>query len=104
VLFDLVPYTPPADDHGASPLPPAPPTAVSSWIRGVFRYGDGEERIRSVAGQTLAHHRDADIERFTAYLMESGRLFPEGRAVLTELLGIGAYDGTEIHLSHHSVE
>src|SRR4051794_25692394 len=96
-LFDISGYARPADDNPTqSPQRPArtsaravsaAPSHVSYWIRGVFRFGSGEERTRTVEGHTMSDRRDADITQFAAYLSESGWLFPEGRGVMLELLG-----------------
>jgi hypothetical protein len=105
-LFDLAGYARP--DEVAPPVrrvaieqkPQAfTPTPVPYWIRGVFRFGSDEERTRTVTGQALSNRRDADIATFVDYLRAEGWLFPEGRAVMVELLGIGAEDGGTILLS-----
>src|SRR4051794_15532136 len=104
-LFDLAPLARDGPSEcvvrrAAKPPEPAlPPYPIPYWIRGVFRYKDGEERTRTVEGQAMSHRRDDDIAKFVAHLGESGWLFPDGRAVLVAVLGVGAHDGGTILLS-----
>jgi hypothetical protein len=106
-LFDLAGYQRPDEQHSArSPRRSTEqhpqsfaPTPVPYWIRGVFRFASGEERTRSVTGQAMSDRRDADIATFIDHLREEGWLFPEGRAVMVNLLGIGAEDGGAIFLT-----
>ncbi len=72
--------------------------SVSSWIRGVFRFGDGTERTRTVEGVGTSARLAEDTARFAAHLRASGWLFPEGRGLLVETLGIAAHDGGLIAL------
>ena len=103
-LFDLAPLVHGAPEERAmrrpaKPPEPAPlPYPIPYWIRGVFRFGNGEERTRTVAGQAMSSRRNADIVQFVIYLREEGWLFPEGRAVMVQLLGIGGEDGGAIFL------
>ncbi len=73
--------------------------SVSSWIRGVFRFGDGTERTRTVEGMGMSAQLAEDAARFADHLRASGWLFPEGRGLLVETLGIAAHDGGLIVLS-----
>jgi hypothetical protein len=81
------------------PPPPATPIPVSYKVRGVFRWGDGAERTRTVEGHSLRHRLDADIRLLADHLMRDGWQFPEGRAVMVEFLGVWADDGTQILVS-----
>ncbi len=112
-LFDIEAVPPPckvsvkADRGGHKDTGPIRATAMPSvsvayWIRGVFRFGDGKERTRTVDGVGMRMQLSEDATRFVAYLGESGWLFPEGRAVLVETLGIAADDGGIIILSTES--
>jgi hypothetical protein len=47
---------------------------VSYWIRGVSRFRTGEERTHTVEGRSMSNQRDADMNRFAAYLMSDGWL------------------------------
>ncbi len=74
------------------------PTPVDYWVRGVFRHGDAQ-MTRTVRAVGMRTRLDADRERFIDHLKTEGWLFPEGRAVLTELLGVGAADAVTMTLS-----
>jgi hypothetical protein len=103
-LFDLAPLVHDAPEERAVRRPTKPPEAalppypIPYWIRGVFRFGNGHESTRTVAGQAMSNRRNANIVTFVDYLREEGWLFPEGRAVMVELLGIGGEDGGAIFL------
>jgi hypothetical protein len=104
-LFDLAPLMRDDPNERAvrrtvkSPEPALLPYPIPNWIRGNFRYTSGAERTRTVEGQALSHRRDSDIERFIGYLRENGWQFPDGRAVLVAVFGVGAHDGGTILLS-----
>jgi len=76
----------------------AAPKPVDYWVRGVFRHGDGRF-TRTVQAVGMRDRLDGDVARFVAYLTAEGWQFPEGRALLVELLGVGADDGVQIALS-----
>lgn len=106
-LFDLAGYQQPDEDRPArqsrrTATEQQPqvfmPTTLPYWRRGVFRFGNGEERTRTVTGQAMSNRRNADIVQFVDYLREEGWLFPEGRAIMVELLGIGGENGGAIFL------
>lgn len=105
-LFDLEPLAPAADvtaptinargrraDGRGREGAATSRTPVSYWIRGIFRFADGEERICTVDAVGRGAQLADDAARFVSYLRESGWLFPEGRAMLVEPLGIAAHDG-----------
>jgi len=74
------------------------PTPVDYWVRGVFRHGEAQ-MTRTVRAVGMSTRLDADRERFIDHLKTEGWLFPDGRATLIELLGVGADDGREIMLN-----
>jgi hypothetical protein len=76
------------------------PGPVSYSIEGIFRFGNGDEQTRTVQGQTLNTRMAADITMFVTYLADAGWLFADGRAVLVQLLGARAEDGTRISLGN----
>ena len=82
----------PARERGAAKPPEqaavAAPTPVDYWVRGVFRIGDGQ-MTRTVQAVGMSTRLDADMAKFVRYLTDEGFQFPEGRAVLIELLGTG---------------
>jgi hypothetical protein len=80
----------------------APATPVPYWVRGVFRFGNGEEHTHTVDGVGMSNRLPDDAARFVAYLRESGWLFPQGRATLIEVLGIAAHHGGLILLGEHT--
>jgi len=71
---------------------------VNYWLRGRFRSGGGEQ-THTVRAVGMSEHLDADVGKFIRYLTEEGFQFADGRAVLIELLGVGADDGVQIALS-----
>jgi len=71
---------------------------VNYWLRGRFRSGGGEQ-THTVRAVGMSEHLDADVGKFVRYLTEEGFQFADGRAVLIELLGVGADDGVQIALS-----
>jgi len=110
-LFDVEAFTRPnhspakTASHGrnanTSRTPGVAPDAakpVDYWVRGVFRHGEAQ-MTRTVRSVGMSTRLDADRERFIDHLKTEGWLFPEGRAVLTELLGVGADDGVTMTLS-----
>jgi hypothetical protein len=107
-LFDVQAFDPPATPHpparrardaSTAPGPTPAPVAVSYKVRGVFRWGDGVERTRTVEGHSLRHRLNADIRQFADYLMREGWQFPEGRAAMVEFLGVWADDGAQLLVS-----
>jgi hypothetical protein len=76
----------------------AAPKPVDYWVRGVFRSGHGEH-THTVQAVGMSPHLGADIARFVDYPRDHGFQFPEGRAVLMEVLGVGTDDGVTIALS-----
>lgn len=79
----------------------APPMAgkpVDYWVRGVFRHG-GKEATHTIRAVGMSDRLDADVAKFITHLTAEGWQFPEGRASLMEVLGVGADDGIEITLS-----
>ncbi len=71
---------------------------VNYWVRGRFHSGGGEQ-THTVRAVGMSEHLDADVAKFVRYLTEEGFQFADGRAVLIELLGVGADDGAQIALS-----
>lgn len=74
------------------------PAPVNYWIRGVFRFSGGDH-TRTVHGVGMNSRLDAEVATFVAYLQTEGFQFSEGRAVMIELLGVGADDGEQISIS-----
>ena len=78
--------------QGAGQETATPPMPVAYWIRGVFRFGNGEERTHTVDGVGMSTRLADDAARFVGHLREEGWLFAHGRGVLVELLGVAAAD------------
>ncbi len=110
-LFDVEAFTRPnhrpaktasharnTDTSRTPAVAPDAPKPVDYWVRGVFRHGDAQ-MTRTVRAVGMSTRLDGDVTRFVNHLKTDGWLFPEGRAVLTELLGIGADDGVTMTLS-----
>ncbi len=107
-LFDLGALAPRPDDDlataantpiKAKSVSASAPKAVDYWVRGVFRFGGGKESTHTIRAVGMSQHLDADVAKFTTYLSAEGWQFPEGRATLVEVLGVGADDGMQIALS-----
>jgi len=67
--------------------------SVTLWVRGVFRLGTGRLITRTVRAAAAMAADDEERKAVLAYelieeLEHAGHDFPEGRAVLVELLGV----------------
>jgi len=74
------------------------PRPIAYLLHARFRCG-AQGRIRTRQGVALDTRLNADVWRFIQRLKTDGWLFPEGRAMLIELLGVGADDGVTMTLS-----
>ncbi len=67
--------------------------SVTLWVRGIFRLADGRLMTRTVRAAAAIAADDAERKAVLAYelveeLQHAGHNFPEGHAVLVELLGV----------------
>ncbi len=67
--------------------------SVSLWIRGVFLFADGRRITRTVRAAAVIAADDEERKAVLAYelveeLEHAGHAFPEGHALLVELLGV----------------
>lgn len=69
--------------------------SVTLWVRGVFVLPDGKRLTRTVRSDVAIAPDDGERKAVLAYemieeLQHAGHDFPEGRAVLVELLGVAS--------------
>ncbi len=67
--------------------------SVTLWVRGVFRLADGRRLTRTVRAAAAIAADNEERKAVLAYelveeLEHAGHHFPEGHAVLVELLGV----------------